>query len=276
MRSAFVDIDGISTRYLYEGRGLPLLLVHGIGACADIWIRNIDSLGEDFSVFAPDSIGGGFTDIVPLGGAPPQSRMVAHLARFMDKVAAGQRFSIVGNSYGGLLACLLWFERPRQVDKLILVSSASTFHPAEEQKRTLERSFALLGPAIQQPSLDVVRERFGKAAFDPTSIPPEIVYSQFVSGCRPGRYDFYSSVIKGLIDTVASDTLRVFSRLEQIEAQTLIVTGRDDAGCSLPLLEEGCRRMPRARLEVFDRCAHVPMLEDARRFNRLAIDFLKN
>ena len=66
MRARFIDIDGVNTRYLFAGEGNDnaLLLIHGGGVAADTWLRNIDALGAEFAVYAPDNVGHGFTDAI--------------------------------------------------------------------------------------------------------------------------------------------------------------------------------------------------------------------
>jgi len=138
VRISFANIDGIKTRYLHEGSGTALLLIHGVGISGDMWLRNIDPLAEHGAVYAPDLLGHGFTDAIDLNGDPPQPHMVAHLGKLMDAVGA-ERYSIAGSSYGALLAALMYFDRPERVDKLILVGSGSAFHPPDEQEKRLEK-----------------------------------------------------------------------------------------------------------------------------------------
>src|SRR4051812_5094685 len=47
-----------------ENDGVPLVLVHGIGAGASsfMWRRNFDELARDFRVYALDLLGFGFSD----------------------------------------------------------------------------------------------------------------------------------------------------------------------------------------------------------------------
>ena len=59
MKIKFADIDGIRTRYLHEGDGPPLLLIHPVGTSGDMFCRNIDVLAKDFTVVAPDVLGHG-------------------------------------------------------------------------------------------------------------------------------------------------------------------------------------------------------------------------
>ena len=73
VRAAFIDIDGTRTRYLYEGdAGETLLLIHGFGLSADIWAHVLDPLAAQFSVYAPDILGHGFTDFKEPGARRPR------------------------------------------------------------------------------------------------------------------------------------------------------------------------------------------------------------
>src|SRR5580692_7704709 len=94
----------------------PVLLLHGYGGTADIWIRNIDALGNEFHVVAPDMLNSGFTDLQAIDG-PPQGPTVAHMLRLADTLG-WKNFCPVGTSYGGLIAALLYFAAPGRVNKL--------------------------------------------------------------------------------------------------------------------------------------------------------------
>lgn len=274
MQVSFIDVDGVSTRYLHAGSGPAVLLLHGIGAAADNWIRTVDALAQRFSVLAPDNLGAGFTGIVDLKGGPPQPRMVRHLARFAE-VLGIEGYSVVGHSYGGLLAALLYFHRPERMRKLVVACSASTFLPPDEQRKALERSFSQLGPAGESAELEEFCARKRRAAFDPASIPEALLYATFIANARPGRLAFYKATMQGLIASADSTEHRVYSRLEKITVPTLAISGRNDAGCSAEVVEREARRIGGAKHVVFDRCGHFPMLEHAAAFNGLVSEFLQ-
>jgi len=64
MNSHFVNAGGIQTRYLDEGQGKPVILVHGGGAGADSWGNwqgGILLLSCHFRVLAVDMLGFGKT-----------------------------------------------------------------------------------------------------------------------------------------------------------------------------------------------------------------------
>jgi pimeloyl-ACP methyl ester carboxylesterase len=49
-----IEVQGLPTRYLTAGGGLPLLLLHGVGDNAFDWRWVIPTLALDHRVYAPD------------------------------------------------------------------------------------------------------------------------------------------------------------------------------------------------------------------------------
>lgn len=273
MRARFIDVDGVRTRVLYAGAGPALFLLHGVGVSGDTFIRNIDELGKRYTVYAPDMLGHGFTDAVAFKGQPPQVATVRHLGRLADILGA-ERYSVAGSSYGGLIASLMWFDRPARVENLIVIGSGATFHPGPEQEQTLRNAAANASQALADPTIESCRKRLGAICFDPRSVAEEILPVQLTAYALPDRFDAYKETIAGLIATCASTEHRVYSRLEQLTARTLILTGRDDIRADWKLHVEGRKRMPNARLLIFEQCSHLPYMEHPEAFNKAVDGFL--
>jgi len=272
VKARFIDIDGVSTRVLWAGSGPAVLLLHGVGMSGDTFIRNIDALAQRYSVFAPDMLGHGFTASAAFDGAP-QPAMVGHLGRLADALGL-DRYSALGSSYGALVAGLMWFDRPERVDNLVIVGSGSAFHPAGEQRETLEAALANASRAMGEPTLESCRARLAAICHDAETVAEEILLTQLTSYALPDRFDAYKATIRGLIGTIESDEHRIYSRLEQLRARTLIVTGRNDIRADWRRHVEARRRMPNARLVVFDACGHLPYMEHPAEFNDIVGTFL--
>ena len=113
-----VDVGGIATNYHRAGDGPPVVLIHGSGPGVSAWANwrlNIDALAEQNTVYAPDVVGFGFTDR-PAGFTYGMDAWRAHLVGFADALGL-DRFSLVGNSFGGALALSVATSAPDRVDR---------------------------------------------------------------------------------------------------------------------------------------------------------------
>lgn len=276
MQVRFIDVDGIRTRILTGGKpgNYPLLLLHGYGGTADVWMRNIDALSEDCHVVAADMISSGFTDPVDTGGKPPQPYAVAHLRKLVDKLEF-KKFCPMGTSYGGLIASLLYFEMPERVNKMVLQGSGSAFNEEEALVATLANVKKNFGPLMDAPTIDGLRASVAKSIYEPKTIPEEMLHVMATAYARPGMRKAWEQGIDGLLDIQATRPYRVLHRLEQLAPDTLVIWGREDPGAVYASGVAAVKRMPRARLVTFEKCGHKPMYEYPEQFNREVRAFLK-
>jgi pimeloyl-ACP methyl ester carboxylesterase len=63
-------------------------------------------------------------------------------------------------------------------------------------------------------------------------------------------------------------------QVQTISAETLLIWGRLDGIVPLPHGEVLRAALPHARLNVIERCGHLPMAEKPETFHRLLYDFL--
>ena len=274
MRAAFAEIDGLQTRYLFAGAGPALLMVHPVGLLADCFHRNIDALAENFTVYVPDLIGHGFTASPDLAGDAPQNFFVRHLHAFTDHIGL-QTYCVLGSSLGGLIAALLYADRPDAIEKLVIIGSGSTFHPPDDFIATMKATAANGSKAMIDATLASCRARLATICFDPAAIDDVLPLIQLTSYAAPDRLAAYQSILHGLMETATDSKLRVYDRLEALRVPTLVIQGRDDIRSRISHTEAGIARMPAARLSVYDRCGHLPFYEQPARFNEEVASFLK-
>lgn len=269
----FADVAGVRTRYFQAGDGPALILVHGLGVSGDIFVRNLPALAERFTVYAPDLLGHGFTDAVDYRGDAPQTRMARHLAAWIDALGIG-RFSIAGSSLGGLIAGLVYFDRPDRVERLVIIGSGSAFVPPDSIGANLEAALANVGPAMGAPTLESCRRRMAALFHDPAAAGEEILVAQLTAYALPDRFTAYKATIAGMLATLADPAHQIFARLEAIAVPTLVVVGGNDARATIPTHRAGRERIPGARLLVIDRAGHLPYMEHPEVFNTALGRFL--
>ena len=277
MRMRYIDVNGINTRYICEGEAneKKLLLIHGGGVSADTWCCNIDEFSAKYAVYAPDLLGHGMTDFIDLGDDIRQPHTMNHLYAFIDAIGL-KKYVVGGSSYGALISGLLYFERPEQVEKIIMTGSSSSFDTEEDWKKAMEGSFQNASKAIGDATLETCRKRLGNICYDPTVVPEGIILAQLTHYARPGMLDFYTRANRNRVNATKSMVAyRIEERLEKIEAPTVVFTGRNDVRVSVEKTVAGVKRMPNAELIIYEECGHLPYIEHPERFNREVVEFIE-
>lgn len=274
MRAAFVDVDGIRTRYLYEGDGPPLLLAHGLGISADCWARNIDVLAKHFSVFAPDLFGHGFTHFRDLGGRAGHAAILEHFAAWTDALGIGE-YHACGSSYGAGICSLLFLQRPEAMKKLIIVGASSVFRPSSEQQQGFSKSYQNATSALRNPSFETCRQRMANVCYDESSVDEAFMLVQLSSYAQAYILPAYEAIAQANMNLELSAPYRVVDKLERITLPTLVITGRDDVRAPVQNAIDGRKRIPNSEIAIFDKCGHMPMMEHPERFNETVIEFLQ-
>ena len=273
MQVSFVDVDGIRTRYLHEGSGEEtLLLIHGYGISADGWARVIDPFAERFAVYAPDILGHGFTDFADPGARGAPLFMAHHLVRFMDAVGIG-KCAIAGSSLGGVLAPLMYFERPDQVTHLILdgihtpVTDSGTLGA-----ETVRASMANGTKAMRNVTWQSCIDRMGNICFDPAKSPKDIALLQVTIYAQEDRLSSYVAIGESIIAHAEDDATRIDPA--KIAVPTLFICGREDVRVPSDVVIANHKRIEGAELAIFDHCGHLPEVEHPQKFVDTVTAFL--
>ncbi len=275
MKAKYIEVDGLNTRYLFAGEGNDeaLLLIHGGGIAADSWMCNIDELAKTFAVYAPDTVGHGFTDAIDLGKDLPQPHALRHLIAFADAIGL-DKFYAGGSSYGALLAGLLYLEIPDRVEKLVMISSSSAFDSDEDYRKAMRGAFENAARTISDPELEDCRRRMGAIVHDPACIPEAVLMMQVTQYARPDRADYYIKANKNRVNAQGPIGYRIVDRLNELELPVLVIAGKQDPRANWQRTEAAVAKMPNATLHIVDKCGHLPHIEHPEMFNRLATEFL--
>jgi pimeloyl-ACP methyl ester carboxylesterase len=261
MRIGYVTAAGVETRcYMAGESGPPLLLIHGIGSSSDSWLRVLEPLARRFRVVAPDLLGHGFTGLGDYRGGPPQPAMVAHLLAVADSMGFG-RFAVMGSSYGALLALLCRFAAPDSVEKVVMLSSASSTMPEAQRMGSFVAARNAALATMDNPSLDFARRRMAGMVFDPACAPPELLLLQMNVFARPGLRAGFETIIAGLMDLEAGRPFSVAERFAEVTCPLLMIWGAQDPHAKLDQARAAARAARDARFLALERCGHVPHVE---------------
>lgn len=115
-----VTIDEGEVSYLTGGKGPTVILLHGFGANKDNWNKIARTLTKHFRLIIPDIPG--FGESFKTGSANYQLEdQLTRLHQLFDALQL-EKFSIVGNSYGGYLAANYASHFPNKINRLSLLN----------------------------------------------------------------------------------------------------------------------------------------------------------
>ncbi len=111
--------DGQQISYLEFGQGEPLVLLHGVGMCAEAWGPQIAHFAKTNRVIALDMPGHGLSDLLP--GAPDLKDYVAWAATTLRQLGCSF-VNVAGHSMGALIAAGLAVDHPELVLRLAVLN----------------------------------------------------------------------------------------------------------------------------------------------------------
>ena len=270
----YVDINGFRARYLEAGEtGTPVVLIHGLGASAEIWSDNIGPLSARHRVYVPDLPGFGRTGMTPSMDFTPASYS-RFITDFMDALCIG-RAGLVGHSLGGGVALRVILDDPGRVERLVLASSAGLGHDVSLPLRIA--SLPLFDRVFFKPPLPVFTLFLHRLVYDPAAISPAFARMYYEMFFQPGSVRAFTFILRA-IATLRGARPGVLEPIREglvsIAAPALILWGRQDRILPVSHGIDAAGRIPGARLHIFERCGHMPNIEYPEEFNRLILDFL--
>jgi len=253
MESSTVRIDGTVWFFLENGKGRPVLLVHGNTGSSTWWERILDLPG--CRCVAPDIPNFGRSG--PLGRDITIDTYADSLADFID--AKGLKGAVaVGHSLGGSVCLSLAARHAESIGGLVLVDSSSprglstpeASYPAIEAMRTnrsiLEQALKAVVPTLVDDVL------FGRLVDDAM----RMAAPAWIGNAR------------------ALSAFDVSGRLGGWTKPVLVLWGRKDVLITEAMARETAAAFRNARLEILEEVGHSAIVEDPDRFKQLLSQYL--
>ncbi len=273
LEDQYVRAAGIRTRYWSLGNhGSPVILLHGLGGSAEIWMPNLEALADQHLVYVPDLPGFGRSEKPGLSFNPSD---YAFFIRDFLKVLDIGRVSIIGHSLGGGIALQYTLQFPEQVDKLILVDNAGF---GKEVIWTLRfMSLPLIGELFSRPTRMGVALFFKLAVHNQEWITSDFIDLYYDLFNQPGSPEFLLRTVRTLVDIHGAKEKflsPIMENLPQIFQPALILWGERDRVFPTRHAYYGKEKLIHSQLHIIKQCGHIPNLEQADEFNKQVIDFL--
>jgi pimeloyl-ACP methyl ester carboxylesterase len=246
--------------YYEEGKGPPLLLIHGFGASTYTWRHVAPGLAKSYRVIAVDLKGFGQSD-KPFDGrysVYDQAELLAQLIEDKDL----RDLTLVGHSFGGGVALLLALEANQRLDgritRLVLLDSIAYPQNIPVFFRLLDVPLvSQLGVRMVPPSVQA-RVALQIAYFDDSKIDPEEIelYAAPLKTAA-GKH----AIIHSARQIVPEDIAELSERYKTIDLPTLILWCDHDRIVPLEVGIKLRRTLPNSTLRLIEDCGHMPQEE---------------
>jgi pimeloyl-ACP methyl ester carboxylesterase len=224
----YANIGGIQVRYLKTGRGPNLMLLHTLRTQLDIFQKIIPELAEQFTVYACDYPGHGWSDIPHAQYAPDD--FYQWIEGFLETVDIGDA-CVVGLSIGGTIALVLAARQNPRVTRVIAINPYD-YPPAGGIRSSSLMARLILGPAgvpILGATLMRLRNRFvsdmimrgGVASAG--ALSPQLRAELYEVGERRGHYQAFLNLLAH--EQRWSEARKNYP---QIRVPTLLIYGEQD------------------------------------------------
>ena len=262
-------VDGLRVRYLEQGEGAAVLLLHGasLGSSADVWARNLPALAAHrLRVVAPDLPGFGGTD-------NPQDPSVGYRRRFvlsfMDALGI-ERASLVGHSQSGRVAVDLAFSHPQRVAKVLVLGTGSLLPPLPDKDESPADGDEGL---LTEPTPADTRTLLEGNLYNRSLITPEAL--ELRHGMSVGKnFAAFLARKNAPRDKGEKGGEPPWQRVAKCPAPLLLLYGEQDRGQAAQRAVLARQLNPELDLRLLRDCAHLVQWDAADAFADLAGNFL--
>jgi proline iminopeptidase len=267
------EVDIAYETYGASSLAIPVIVANGGPGLSHVYMMQNDvwpRIAQHRQVVFYDQRGTGKSNRVspdaPFGMDAQVSDLDAVRAKF-----GFQKFDLVGDSYGGLLAMAYAAAHPERIEKLVLSDSAApawkdivhilpdVFPDVQEKIAASEKN----PPAGTNPADQGIRNHFLMLFYS------EKNRDDYLAGAK----DLGATPQTGAAVQKATRTLDLTAELPKFTFPTLVITGRYDMNVAPLTAWKMYKAIPGAKFVVFEKSGHLPSYEEPDKYVKVIDDF---
>jgi proline iminopeptidase len=268
------EVDLAYETYGAAGNATPVIVANGGPGLSHIYMLQNDvwtRLSHHRQIVFYDQRGTGKSKHVKPEASWGMDAQVADLEAVRTKFGF-QKFDLVGDSYGGLLAMAYAAAHPEHIEKLILSDSAA---PAwKDIVRVL--------PDVFPDVLEQIAAREKSSAGSPDAADQRIRDHFLMLFYSEANRDAYLVGVKDLESVPqvsaavqkATRTLDLTPELPKFKFPTMVITGRYDMNVTPVTAWNIYKAIPGAKFVVFEKSGHLPSYEEPDKYVQVVDAFL--
>ena len=241
-----------------EGKGFPLVLVHGFLGSSKMWKPQIDFFKDHFRIITPDLPGFGKSKKAKSHNS---IQSIANLLIISLEEKKINKFHLLGHSMGGMIVQEMAKKIGDKISKLVCYSTG----PRGEMPGRFE-------------TVDESRKNLQKNGLE--TMARNIAKTWFIKGENAKYFDVCIETGKQTSMEAVDNSLVAFKNwngvdtLKNIKNETLIIWGDQDKSYNFEQVQTLEKNIENSKLIIFKNCAHNVHLEQPDQFNKTIKDFL--
>lgn len=238
-------------KYVEEGTGEPLILLHGLFGALSNFKDLIDHFKATHRVIIP---------MLPLYELTLPNTTVGGLAKHVQKFIEAQELTdvhLLGNSLGGHVGLVYTLKNQDKVKTITLTGSSGLF----------ENGMGETYP--KRGDYEYIKKKTELTFYDPNVATKELVDEV---------YSIVNNRLKALkIISLARSAIKhnLGDELNDITVPTCLIWGQNDTITPPMVAEEFHKLIPNSEVHWIDKCGHAPMMEVPDEFNKILDKFLE-
>jgi pimeloyl-ACP methyl ester carboxylesterase len=237
-------------KYIDQGEGEVLLLLHGLFGALSNWLSVIRHFSSEYRVVIP---------MLPIYEMPIKEANLDGLVEYVESFVNWMNIytlTILGNSLGGHIGLIYTLRNPHKVKCLILTGSSGLFENG------------MGGSYPKRGNYEFVKQKVEYTFYDPKTATKELVDEVF---------NITNDIPKCMrIVSIAKSAQRhnMAKEIRKIKIPVLLVWGLNDTITPPEVAHEFNRLLENSELRFIDKCGHAPMMEHPEIFNSYVSEFL--
>lgn len=215
---ALLELDNKKIYCKEYGKGIPLVLIAGLGSDSTSWLPVIINLSKHFRVIAFDNCGVGQST---LNNSNITIEDMAIDAAELIKGLALEKVNILGHSMGGMIAMKLAVDFPDLVDNIVLAATTPYVN---------ERNISLLNDMVSFLDSGMNKKLWFKNLFywifSPKFFDDKAYVEMAITMAINYRYSQSNESFKNQVDALTK--FNFISEVHKIEHRTLVMCGKYD------------------------------------------------
>lgn len=247
----FVVKEENGFKYIEEGEGEVLLMLHGLMGALSNWEKVIECFKPHYRVIIP---------MLPIYELPLLTTGVKSLAKYVHKFVLYKKLNdiiLLGNSLGGHVGLIYSLSHADRLRSLVLIGSSGLY----------ENAFG--GSFPRRESYDFIKEKVEFTFYDPATATKELVDEVYAT--VNDRF----KVIRILAMAKSAIRHNMSKDLHKIKMPVALIWGKNDRITPPEVAKEFNHLLPDSELYWIDECGHAPMMEQPEDFNNILQQFLE-